>query len=218
MGRLYLPVLIAFTSFSLLADEVKVPVLRVGSDLYTNAVVTTQSLTRVTITHSQGVAMIKASQLDADLQRKLGYDPEKVRQAALKPVPQAATPKPAPAAASSAAQSAANSGRWFKNSTEAFDTAVREKKKVLIVYTGAGREATRMQQTLAKPEFIAYAKSHLILLEQPAGGALQQPGVVEYTTAFGDTLGYLGIGADNRDNPARGLIDAMEDANKKVKP
>jgi hypothetical protein len=216
MGRLYLLAFLAFATLQSLADEVKVPVLRVGTDFYTNAIVTTQSLTRVTITHSQGVAMIKASQLDVDLQRKLGYDPEKVRQAALKPVPQPAATVSAPSTASSAVQPADNGSLWLKNSRQAFDKAAREKKNLLIFYAGSGRDSTRMQQTLAKPEFITYAKSHLILLEQAAGGGLQQPGIVEYASPSGETLGYLGNSADK--DQVRSLIDALESLNKKAKP
>jgi len=57
------------------AHEVTVPVLRVGADYFTNAAVTAQSATRVTVIHSRGMLMAKMADLDPDVRRQLGFDP-----------------------------------------------------------------------------------------------------------------------------------------------
>src|SRR5262245_41919970 len=57
------------------AHEVTVPVLRVGTDYFTNATVTAQSATHVTVNYSRGMMVAKMGDLDPDVQRQLGLDP-----------------------------------------------------------------------------------------------------------------------------------------------
>jgi hypothetical protein len=55
--------------------KVTVPVLHVGQDYFTNATLTPQSATHVTVIHSRGMMLAKMADLDPDVQRQLGYEP-----------------------------------------------------------------------------------------------------------------------------------------------
>ena len=57
------------------AHEVTVPVLRVGTNYFTNATATAQSATHVMVNYSGGMMMTKMDDLDPDVQRQLGVDP-----------------------------------------------------------------------------------------------------------------------------------------------
>jgi len=95
-GRLYgfLPLLFSLVAAGGLVaapPEITVPVLHVGPDYFTNATLSPQSSTHVTVFHSRGMTMAKIEDLDPDLQRKLGYEPkEELRKSS--PVPTAEPP------------------------------------------------------------------------------------------------------------------------------
>jgi hypothetical protein len=55
--------------------KVTVPLLHVGQDYFTNATLTPQSATHVTVIHSRGMTLAKMADLDPDVQRQLGYEP-----------------------------------------------------------------------------------------------------------------------------------------------
>src|SRR5215471_18296592 len=54
-------------------EEKKFPLFQVGTQTYTNVTVTSQSKTRVLITHSAGMATIKASDLTPEQRQELGF-------------------------------------------------------------------------------------------------------------------------------------------------
>jgi len=66
----------AVSTYQALASEppppVTVPVLHVGPDYFTNATLTLQSSTHVTVLYSGGMTMAKVADLDPDIQQKLG--------------------------------------------------------------------------------------------------------------------------------------------------
>jgi hypothetical protein len=63
------------TTAAATAAKVTVPLLHVGSDYFTNATLTPQSSTHVTVIHSRGMTMAKMADLDPELQRQLGFEP-----------------------------------------------------------------------------------------------------------------------------------------------
>jgi len=72
-------------AFQALAAEtpppVTVPLLHIGPDYFTNATLTLQSPTHVTVLHSRGMTMAKAADLDPDIQQQLGLGPAKASNA-----------------------------------------------------------------------------------------------------------------------------------------
>src|SRR3954462_3823641 len=63
------------TTAAAAAPKVTVPLLHVGPDYFTNATLTPQSSTHVTVIHSRGMTMAKMADLDPDVQRQLGFEP-----------------------------------------------------------------------------------------------------------------------------------------------
>jgi hypothetical protein len=193
--------------------QVKVPLLEVGENTFTNAVLKKLSPTHVTVVHSRGTAMVKAIDLDPEMLRKLGYEPANVKKAAIQA---AASRQAAPATVVPPAQAAAPSQTtatnfWFKNYWDAVKKSKEQKKNLLVLYTGGGREFARLQRTLAAPEFVSYAQSKLILVEQSPDSALQS-GNLEYIHYERGSLGILGNSAEP--NQAASLIGALEKLNK----
>ena len=63
-------------SLNLYADEV-IPVLKVGSEVYSNVTVIKVNATDVFFNHSKGFGNAKLKNLDAEFQKKFNYDPAK---------------------------------------------------------------------------------------------------------------------------------------------
>jgi hypothetical protein len=63
------------TAAAVTSPTVTVPLLRVGSDYFTNATLTPQSAKHVTVMHSRGMTMAKMADLDPEVQQQLGFDP-----------------------------------------------------------------------------------------------------------------------------------------------
>jgi hypothetical protein len=74
-GALVLLAAVCQVSAAATGPQVAVPLLHVGADYFTNATVTPQSSTHVTVLHSRGMTMAKVADLDPDIQRQLGLDP-----------------------------------------------------------------------------------------------------------------------------------------------
>lgn len=61
---------------SLRADE-KLPLLKVGSEVYSNVTVIRVTVTDINFLHSRGVANAKLKDLDSEMQKRFHYDPAK---------------------------------------------------------------------------------------------------------------------------------------------
>lgn len=59
------------------ATDVKLPVLKVGNDVYSNVTVTAVTATDIYFTHSRGMGNVKLEQLAPDLQKKFHFDVKK---------------------------------------------------------------------------------------------------------------------------------------------
>jgi len=64
--------------------DVKLAVLRVGGEVYTNVTVWSQSATDIYFTHARGMGNAKLKDLTPDLQKQFGYDPVKAGETAKK--------------------------------------------------------------------------------------------------------------------------------------
>jgi hypothetical protein len=79
MSGLLLLASICQTTAASAAHEVTVPVLRVGTNYFTNATVTAQSATHVMVNYSGGMTMTKMGDLDPEVQRQLGFGPKSAK-------------------------------------------------------------------------------------------------------------------------------------------
>src|SRR6266436_7573629 len=88
------------TSLAVWADE-RLPVLKVGADIYTNVTVTAVTSTDIYFTCNKGMLNAKLKNLEPAVQKHFGFDPEKARHAELQQVQadaafRAEAAKPAP--------------------------------------------------------------------------------------------------------------------------
>src|SRR5215813_11449178 len=74
---LRLTFLVAFTECVLWSADVKLPTLKIGSEVYSNVTVTSVSATEIYFQHSRGLANAKLKSLDPSLQEKFHFDPDK---------------------------------------------------------------------------------------------------------------------------------------------
>src|SRR5262245_54778556 len=59
------------------AEEQKLPMLKVGSEVYSNVTITSVTATDVYFSHSRGLGNAKLKLLDPELQKKFRFDPTK---------------------------------------------------------------------------------------------------------------------------------------------
>jgi thiol-disulfide isomerase/thioredoxin len=69
-----------FAAVSLACADEKIPLLKVGSEVYSNVTVTSVSATDIYFIYDQGMSNAKLKYLSPDLQRHFHYDPAKARQ------------------------------------------------------------------------------------------------------------------------------------------
>jgi hypothetical protein len=62
------------------ATEVKLPVLKVGNEVYSNVTVTAVTATDIYFTYNRGMGNAKLKRLNPELQKKFHFDPEKARE------------------------------------------------------------------------------------------------------------------------------------------
>jgi len=62
------------------ATEVKLPVLKVGNEVYSNVTVTAVTATDIFFNYSRGMCNAKLERLDPELQKKFHFDPKKSRE------------------------------------------------------------------------------------------------------------------------------------------
>ena len=175
-----------FIAFSLIAavwaaraDE-KLPVLKAGSEVYSNVTVTTVTDTDIYFTYARGMANVKLSRLDPALQKHFGYNPKMAGEAEQKQtaantqyrVQAVNQPSPRPLAdegkapPSSAGQAAELS--WGTDLPTALNQAWSENKMVLIDFTGSdwcGWCIKFDHDVLSTDQFTSYARSKLVLVK-----------------------------------------------------
>jgi thioredoxin-related protein len=173
-----------FIAFSLIvavwvarANE-KLPLLNVGSEVYSNVTVTTVTATDIYFTYAGGMANVKLSKLDPALQEHFGYNPTKAGEAEQK---QAAAntqyhqainqPAPRPPVDESAAQPSTAGPASELSSGSALSSALNqarsENKMVLLDFTGSdwcGWCKKFDKDVLSTDKFAGYAKSKLMLV------------------------------------------------------
>ena len=160
------------------ADE-KLPVLKAGSEVYSNVTVTTVTATDIYFTYARGMANMKLSQLDPALQKHFHYNPVKAgeveqKQAAanvqyhIQAINQPAPRPPADENAAQPAPAAQTSGSsWGTDLPAALNQARSENKMVLLDFTGSdwcGWCIKFDQDVLSTDKFAGYAKSKLVLV------------------------------------------------------
>ena len=160
------------------ADE-KLPVLKAGSEVYSNVTVTTVTATDIYFTYAGGMANAKLSKLDPDLQKHFGYNPTKAGEVEQKQAAANAQyhiqainqPAPRPPADESVAQPSsagqASESSWGTDLPTALNRARSENKMVLLDFTGSdwcGWCIKFDKDVLSTGQFAGYAKSKLVLV------------------------------------------------------
>ena len=180
-GKILLPVVLAVMVSAARADE-KFPVLKVGSEVYSNVTVTSTSATDIYFIYDGGMANVKIKKLSPDLQKHFSFDPQKAQAAENKLAenkvqyhqqllrqPAAQPPDMTRQAAATAGASAAV---WRNDYPGALKQAKAENKLVLLDFTGSdwcGWCIKFEQDVLSTPKFAAYAahKLQLVRLDFP---------------------------------------------------
>jgi thioredoxin-related protein len=161
------------------ADE-KLPVLKAGSEVYSNVTVTTVTATDIYFTYARGMANVKLSKLDPALQEHFGYNPKKASEVEQKQAAANAQyhiqainqPSPRPPADEGGAQpsSAGQTSElsWGTDLPAALNQARSENKMVLLDFTGSdwcGWCIKFDQDVLSTGQFAGYARSKLVLVK-----------------------------------------------------
>lgn len=163
-----------------LADE-KLPVLKVGNDIFTDVVVTTLTATDVYFTYNngKGMANAKLKSLDPDLQKHFHYNPEKAGEAEQKQAqanaeyhsfvisqPVARPPDESWEQSASATQTSELS--WGTDLPGALNQARLDNKMVLLDFTGSDWCPWCIKfdhDVLSTGEFANYAANKLVLVK-----------------------------------------------------
>ena len=161
------------------ADE-KLPMLKVGSNVYSNVTVTTVTTTDIYFTHAGGMGNLKLKQLSPELQKHFGYDPKQAGEVEQKQAAANAQyhiqvinqPAPRPPADESAAlPSSARQASELSRDTAlsaALNQARSENKMVLLDFTGSdwcGWCIKFDHDVLSTGKFAGYAQSKLVLVK-----------------------------------------------------
>ena len=160
------------------ADE-KLPVLKAGSEVYSNVTVTMVTDTDIYFTYARGMANVKLSKLDPALQEHFYYNPVKAGEVEQKQAVANAQyhdyiihqPAPRPRADESAAQpsSAGQASELSQNPalSAALNQARSENKMVLLDFTGSDWCVWCKKfdkDVLSTDKFASYANSKLVLV------------------------------------------------------
>ena len=160
------------------ADE-KLPVLKAGSEVYSNVTVTTVTATDIYFTYAKGMGNAKLKSLSPDLQKHFHYNPAKAgeveqKQAAantqyhIQAINQPSSRPPADKGTtqpSSAGQASELS--WGTDLPGALNQARSENKMVLLDFTGSDWCSWCIKfdkDVLSTDKFTSYAKSKLVLV------------------------------------------------------
>lgn len=164
------------------ADDEKFPLLKIGSDTYTNVTVTRVTASDISFIHAGGIANAKLKELSPELQKQFHYDPKQARVAEQKLAENKLKyheqllhqPKAPDMTRQPAAEAPATGGKaiWRTDYSGALKQAKSEGKLVLIDFTGSDWCGWCMkfeQDVLSTPKFAAYAgqKLQLVRLDFP---------------------------------------------------
>lgn len=177
--KLLLSLIAAAGVFIVHADDEKLPLLKAGSDTYTNVTVTSVSATDIYFIHAGGTANVKLKSLSPELQKHFHFDPKKAGAAELKqaenkvkyqqqlqrePVVKAPDMSREPSAPAAAGSKAV----WRTDYPGALKQAKAEGKLVLLDFTGSdwcGWCIKFDQDVLSTPKFATYAAAKLQLVK-----------------------------------------------------
>jgi hypothetical protein len=172
------------------ADPIKVPILKMGKMYYTNATLTKISVTHADLSHSQGMAMIKMSDLPPEIQKQLGYD-AKAAAAAV-----AANKSSGPADLPSAGSVA-----WMPDSIAAYQLAKKNNQVVVVFYDGGEghKDSEKLSKAFTDRKFLEFAGTNkLVLLKYdprlPTSEPLM-PGTYQIFDRQGKLRGIYGPGS-----------------------
>jgi protein disulfide-isomerase len=159
----------------------KLPVLNAGSEVYSNVTITKVTATDIYFTCARGMANVKLSKLDPELQKHFDYNPTKAGEAEQK---QAAAntqyhlqainqPAPPPPPADKSATQPSSAARvselsWGTDLPAALNQARSENKLVLLDFTGSdwcGWCIKFDHDVLSTDKFTGYANSKLVLVK-----------------------------------------------------
>ena len=160
------------------ADE-KLPVLKVGDNVYSNVTVTAVTATDIYFAYPGGMGNAKLKKLSPDLQKHFGYDPKKASELESKhaqanaqyhtyllsqpsPRPRAEEPDVPPAMAAHGPELS-----WGTDLPAALNQARAENKMVLLDFTGSDWCPWCIKfdrEVLSTGKFAAYAKDKLVLV------------------------------------------------------
>jgi thioredoxin-related protein len=165
---------------SVWADE-KMPVLKVGSDVYSDVTVTTITTTDVYFTYNngKGMANAKLKSLSPELQKHFHYDPAKAGETEQKQaqantkyhnliISQPAARPPDESREQSAVVAQASELSWGTDLPGALNQAQSENKLVLLDFTGSDWCPWCIKfdhDVLSTGEFANYARSKLVLVK-----------------------------------------------------
>jgi protein disulfide-isomerase len=167
------------TIWSAPANET-LPVLNIGSDTYSNVIVTKVTATDIYFTSARGMGNVKLSKLNPALQKHFGYDPMKAGEAEQKQATAntqyhlqvASQPASRPPTEETPAQpaSAGPASESFPGTDlpAALNQARSENKLVLLDFTGSdwcGWCIKFDKDVLSTDKFAGYAKSKLVLVK-----------------------------------------------------
>src|ERR1035438_2196994 len=160
------------------ADE-KLPVLKAGSEVYSNVTVTTVTATDIYFTYANGMGNAKLKSLSPDLQKYFHYNPAKAGEVEQKQTaantqyriqainqPSSRPPDEGTTQPSSAGQASELS--WGTDLSTALNQARSENKMVLLDFTGSdwcGWCIKFDHDVLSTDKFAGYAKSKLVLVK-----------------------------------------------------
>jgi protein disulfide-isomerase len=158
----------------------KLPVLKAGSEVYSNVTVTTVTATDIYFTYPNGMGNAKLKSLSPDLQKHFHYNPAKAGeveqkqtaantqyriQAVNQPVPRPPADKdPAPPASAGPVSRLS----WGSDLPGALNQARSENKMVLLDFTGSDWCSWCIKfdhDVLSTGQFAGYAKSKLVLVK-----------------------------------------------------
>jgi thioredoxin-related protein len=169
---------LAMIATSAFGDE-KIPVLKVGSNVYSNVTVTIITATDIYFTHADGMANVKLKNLSPELQKHFHYDAVKAgeveqKQAAANVqyrnliVSQAVSRRADESREESAVVTQASELSWGTDLPGALNQARSDNKMVLLDFTGSDWCPWCIKfdgEVLSTGEFASYAGSKLVLVK-----------------------------------------------------
>jgi len=176
-ARRFMAFVLAMVAVPAFADE-KLPVLKAGSEVYSNVTVTTVTATDIYFTYAGGMANLKIKNLSPDMQQHFSFDPNQAREAELKleqnkaayhdqlihqPAVHAPDLTREPAAVAHASELV-----WRNDLPGALKQAQSERKLVLLDFTGSDWCPWCIKfdgEVLSTEKFAAYAGPKLELVK-----------------------------------------------------